>query len=608
MLQFTQRFYQFEVQSDAKVGDVVGRVWLMTADSRSTVVYFLRPQHRHFDVNQTTGIIYVIKDLSEWTDARRRRRSVQVSGLSRNIAARRLTQSLTQQIDLTQQHRRNTVIHWQQRVTTSNTNHFSESAALRRPTRSRITGDQTDRDDVLQPGTDRDDVLQRGVSTADRLRPTGKKQSDDASMDEQTTAVTGRRRRSVESVQLTVVAQSGEFEAEVTVQLAVNLTACCGTAHHTTGSPTLAGTPLILLIVLLGLAIIVAGVITIVCLRRRRSKSALGGLDQGVDSTGADSSSLETFDVPLPPPPAYAEDMRRRRYHAAAAGLTDPELDDDDYTGGCESSGRGSAEKPSVLTQWAADHEIQMINCGDAGSRAVAGPRALAQPDSGIQPDHEDAASTASGDVQRGRVVKLAGASSVDSMHQFYDEGGGEASVRLSAADNSPPSCFDEPVIDADQLLLLAADSRYSVADYLLNWRPEYQPLADVFAEIARLPDDSHTPGSCRPLAPKTCPTHIVPQTANHRLGSAPTAQRGPRPPPIITAAPPRAVRVAMATGDNDSVTSSMRSSTSSNHVELQQQQPASRDLTGSVSYSSPERVPAIRTSCSRASDREIHI
>ena len=74
-LQFTETFYQFSVPGDAKVGDVIGRVWVtVPADSSGVVIYFLRPRHEHFDVNRTTGVIYVIKDLSQWTDTQRRRR------------------------------------------------------------------------------------------------------------------------------------------------------------------------------------------------------------------------------------------------------------------------------------------------------------------------------------------------------------------------------------------------------------------------------------------------------------------------------------------------------------------------------------------------------
>jgi len=531
-MQFTKTFYEFDVRGDAKIGDIIGRVWVtLPADSSGVVVYFLRPRSDFFDVNRTTGVVHVIRDLSEWTSRRRRRR--------------------------------------------------------------------------------------QGSVSAERKIPPVR-----------------RRRRSLVPVELHVVAQFGHFEAEATIQLAINRTLCCGPPDSRHRNSGLAGTPLILLIVLLSLAIIVAGVVTIVCLRRRRTKTPVNGGLGYSGSTGAESSSLETFDVPLPPPPAYGEDamMRRRRYDATHCPTTTLGANDydDEYSGdGCESSGRGSAEKPITQQCAAADHEIRMINSGGGGGGGSARgtacpPRRLGQPDSGIQPDHDggggDAGSTGSGRPPR----TLGPATSVDSMHQFYDEGGGEASV----SELSPGSpCFDQPVIDADQLLLIAANSqRYGgAADYLLNWKPEYQPLADVFAEIARLPDDTSRRGVGSAVA-KTCPTHIVPQppAVNHRLGSASTAHSGPRPPPIITAAPPRAVRVATATADNDSVTSSTRSSTSSNHRQLQQQQhrqppssshqqssftQPSRDVTCSVSYNTPGQPLSPGSSTrSRSSDREIHI
>ena len=162
------------------------------------------------------------------------------------------------------------------------------------------------------------------------------------------------------------------------------------------------------MIVLLSLLIIVAGIIVIVCLHRRRTKSPLG-MDQAGGSTVAESSSLETFDVPLPPPPAYGEDvLRRRRYH----GTCPTSEYDDDY--GCDSSGRGSAEKPPPpVVPCSADREIQMINSGAGGPPCPRGGL-IAQPDSGIQPDHDDAGSTGS------RRGKLAAATSVDSMHQAW--------------------------------------------------------------------------------------------------------------------------------------------------------------------------------------------
>lgn len=64
--------------------------------------------------------------------------------------------------------------------------------------------------------------------------------------------------------------------------------------------------------------------------------------------------------------------------------------------------------------------------------------------------------------------------------------------------------------------------------DYLLNWGPQFQPLADVFAEIARLKDET--------IQPKRKPIQTIPQNGSVR--TQPFKQGGP--PPIITATPPR--------------------------------------------------------------------
>ena len=70
--------------------------------------------------------------------------------------------------------------------------------------------------------------------------------------------------------------------------------------------------------------------------------------------------------------------------------------------------------------------------------------------------------------------------------------------------------------------------------DHLLGWTPAYQPLADVFAEIARLKDDN------RRIAGRKQPTKIVQQNASTRPGLSPlTSTPNMRPPPMITDAPP---------------------------------------------------------------------
>ena len=59
--------------------------------------------------------------------------------------------------------------------------------------------------------------------------------------------------------------------------------------------------------------------------------------------------------------------------------------------------------------------------------------------------------------------------------------------------------------------------------DYLLNWGPQYQPLAHVFSEIARLKDDS-APSPYAVSAPKKPPpllTNVAPRSV-----AAPVAPR----------------------------------------------------------------------------------
>ena len=65
--------------------------------------------------------------------------------------------------------------------------------------------------------------------------------------------------------------------------------------------------------------------------------------------------------------------------------------------------------------------------------------------------------------------------------------------------------------------------------DYLLNWGPQFQPLADVFAEIARLKDET--------IQPKRKPVQTIPQSGSSR---AQQAFKVGGPPPIITGTPPR--------------------------------------------------------------------
>ncbi|KAL8616761.1 hypothetical protein ACOMHN_017798 [Nucella lapillus] len=67
--------------------------------------------------------------------------------------------------------------------------------------------------------------------------------------------------------------------------------------------------------------------------------------------------------------------------------------------------------------------------------------------------------------------------------------------------------------------------------DYLLDWGPQYQPLAHVFSEIAKLKDEAVTP--------KKTPVKTVPQRKINGGHSLAPSQARIVPPPIITSAPP---------------------------------------------------------------------
>jgi protocadherin-16/23 len=490
-LTFTKTSYQFVVRADAKIGDEVGRVQLAgSGSSADAVEYYLRPKNDHFDINATSGVIFVKKDLQDWS-----------------------------------------------------------------------------------------------------------------------TSASRRRRRAVEAVSLTVVARYGGRESTVVVQISVNVTGCCvslspnptqsstsSLGTGTSGSGGLSGTPLVILIVLVSVAVIIVGVVAIVCLRRRRrrhvkSPPSVGGGDNGPSTI--ESSSLETFDVPPPafggfrPPPYHESKLTTVDIGCYAArnvnGTTSEMTGEDD---GAESSGRGSAEKNAGDDL--DDDEIRIINAvmseiGGGGSAAYVQLRRARIPDSGIQPDRDyesgseasardraylarlgidvgGAAPGRSGQKKIGGLQGRRGPPSVESIHQFSEEGGGEAAMlddsstadRRSSSDGEGTSSSltrrerSAPVVDAEEVF-----SGPFNWDYLLDWKPEYRPLADVFAEIARLPDENAS--RHRAGAIKTCPTQIVPQQrrSNRRGGGASAAGQHHRdgPPPIITNVPPMAVNFGSGYG-----------------------------------------------------------
>lgn len=125
--------------------------------------------------------------------------------------------------------------------------------------------------------------------------------------------------------------------------------------------------------------------------------------------------------------------------------------------------------------------------------------------------------------------------------------------------------------------------------DYLLNWGPQFQPLADVFAEIARLKDDS--------IQPKRKPIQTIPQTGSMRGGMNPQIKLG-GPPPIITGAPPR---VDLSRGGREMTNlSSARTSQLTSMISLPRS-PISHESSFSNLAFSPNFTPALSPLATRS-------
>ncbi|KAK2170424.1 hypothetical protein LSH36_3g28017 [Paralvinella palmiformis] len=296
------------------------------------------------------------------------------------------------------------------------------------------------------------------------------------------------------------------------------------------------------------------------CLRGRDRKGHLPQQPQ------YDSSSFETLDVPPPPmrssfaPPPYNEANTYPHLHQH--NMTTSEISDQSHSA---SSGRGSADADEV------DEEIRQITDAHLQSHS------LRMPDSGIQQDddamsehsihnHQEYLQRLGIDTSKLKInssaattTKSGMTTSVESMHQFSDEGGGEgdgldignlvyskldqvkAEEDLATMDGTRQFGFDNDKANAGSLSsVINSDEEFSGSynwDYLLDWGPQYQPLAAVFAEIARLKDDT--------IKPKTKPTQIVPQQ-RHNHGHGALVQQGNMrgPPPIITDTPPKSVPI----------------------------------------------------------------
>lgn len=395
-----------------------------------------------------------------------------------------------------------------------------------------------------------------------------------------------RRKRAMryDSEQLTVRVSSGleaSLYSTVSCDIQVDRTCpgCQVPASQTMegGGLSAVAVAMIVLVCVLVPAVVVVLLLVFYCRRRTRKQPPLppthgGGYMSRSNVPGIIAPPADEVKVPT----MYKEVLHfRHRGHPNATSS-----DMSEQSNNSASSGRGSAEVEEE------DEEIRQINSNSYLTNS-AGFRHKTMPDSGIQQDDdtlsEPSATTHqeylarlgidSSKIGKPPVSKVAGgkvgadiAFSVESMHQFSDEGGGEGVVdidkltdtevdeevamidcssrHLAAGPVGLTGMFHEPGSHQAASLsnVVNSEEEYSGSynwDYLLDWGPQYQPLAHVFAEIAKLKDES--------LTPRKQPVKTVPQRRIASGTGLPVPQTRIVPPPLITNAPPPVVEPVAA-------------------------------------------------------------
>lgn len=189
--------------------------------------------------------------------------------------------------------------------------------------------------------------------------------------------------------------------------------------------------------------------------------------------------------------PGYAADRSNTGGPYTRGGSLDPS----------HSSGRGSAEA-------AEDDEIRMINEHPRVSSISSSMQeriSARGPDSGIQQDADqlsDVSCEPSIDWFRGKKIgSLNGTILAGQVPVYRDEGGGYVGVGRGLSITHPKDYTfpqdGKPAVDGSLTAIVASDEELRGSynwDYLLNWCPQFQPLANVFTEIARLKDETAPP------------------------------------------------------------------------------------------------------------------
>lgn len=290
-----------------------------------------------------------------------------------------------------------------------------------------------------------------------------------------------------------------------------------------------------------------------------------------------------------------------------------------DMSGRSGSSGRGSAEDDE-------DEELAMINSNSPSYLNNSNGFRKNMPDSGIQDDdntsepsvqnHQDYFARLGIDTSKiDSKAKSGLGHSVESMHQFSDSGGGEGTgleigsidyTKLHSTQLDHDGLMDkndmgfhepDPNMGGSLSNVINSEEEYSGSynwDYLLDWGPQYQPLAHVFSEIARLKDDS--------FQPKKQAVKIVPQQRQANMNVRPRIN----PPPMITNAPPQVIAQPVSRSNRSSHSSGVSNLTSNRNSTINTSLPSMprSPISHESSFTSPALTPSFTPSLSPLATR----
>ncbi|XP_058680865.1 protocadherin-16 [Ammospiza caudacuta] len=367
-------------------------------------------------------------------------------------------------------------------------------------------------------------------------------------VDSQPQAGAGRTKREPREMSLEVQARSPLPASRVaSAQVTIDVT------HTSFGLAPDLNLLLVAVAASLGVVVVLAAVAIVLALVRSRQRRGHKKAEAEGALARAQSGSLQKLGREEPALPGT-----EHIYHQALPGYgTEPA---GPYTRGgsldpSHSSGRGSAEA-------AEDDEIRMINEYPRVASITASMQehiAARGPDSGIQQDADQLSDiscepAALESAQWFKSKKGSGLLLPGPPLQLYrEDGGGSAflGVRCGLSVSSQPQDYafpedGKPSVEGSLTAIVASDEELRGSynwDYLLNWCPQFQPLASVFTEIARLKDESslRKPFPAKPKAepkPRIDPPPLITSVAHPGAKSVP-----PKPPPGRTFPHPSSLR-----------------------------------------------------------------